>query len=167
MPAEKGWSGSRVTALQKQVAGDSLKPLLLMFSAVALILLIGCFNVAGLLLTRSFTRQREFTVRAALGAVRLRVLRQLLSESLLLAFAGGSLGVGVAIAGVRIVKVFGPKTLPRLHEAGVDFRVFAFAFAITLLTGILFALLPPLGAARPNLVGSPKESGTNWEAGGS
>ena len=165
MPAAKGWSGSRVTALQKQVAGDSLKPLLLMFSAVALILLIVCFNVAGLLLTRSFTRQREFTVRAALGAGRLRVLRQLLTESLLLAFAGGSLGVGVAIAGVRIVKVFGPKTLPRLHEAGVDFRVFAFAFAITLLTGILFGLLPALGAARTNLVESLKESGQKSAAG--
>jgi predicted permease len=159
MPAAKGWSGSRVTPLQKQVAGDSRKPLLLMLGAVALVLLIVCFNVAGLLLTRSFTRQREFTVRAALGAGRLRVLRQLLTESLLLAFAGGVVGVGIAAAGVQIVKVFGPKTLPRLHEAGVDLRVFAFAFAITLVTGILFGLMPALGAARTNLVESLKESG--------
>jgi predicted permease len=159
VPAAKGWSGSRVTPLQSQVAGDSRKPLLLMLGAVALVLLIVCFNVAGLLLTRSFARQREFTVRAALGAGRLRVLRQLLTESLLLAFAGGVAGAGVAAASVHLVKVFGPKTLPRLHEAGVDLHVFAFAFAITLATGILFGLAPALVAARTNLVESLKESG--------
>jgi predicted permease len=167
MPAAKGWSGSRVTPLQEQVAGDSRKPLLLMLSVVALVLMIVCCNVAGLLLTRSFTRQREFTVRAALGAGRLRVLRQLLTESLLLSFAGGVAGVAVAAAGVRIVKVFGPKTLPRLHEAGVDLRVFAFAFAITLLTGILFGLVPALGAALANLVDSLKEGGQKSAAGAS
>jgi predicted permease len=167
MPAAKGWSGSHVTPLQKQVAGDSRKPLLLMLSVVALVLMIVCCNVAGLLLTRSFTRQREFTVRAALGAGRLRVLRQLLTESLLLSFAGGVAGVAVAAAGVRIVKVFGPKTLPRLHEAGVDLRVFAFAFAITLVTGILFGLVPALGAAGANLVDSLKESGQKSAAGAS
>jgi predicted permease len=167
LPAAKGWSGSRVTPMQKQVAGDARKPLLLMLSAVALVLLIVCFNVAGLLLTRSFARQREFTVRAALGAGRLRVLRQLLTESLLLAFAGGVAGIGVAAASVSLVKVFGPKTLPRLHETGVDLRVFAFAFAITLVTGILFGLAPALGAARTNLVESLKESGQKSATGAS
>src|SRR5581483_11674631 len=81
-PASKGWNRSHVMPLQKQVAGDSEKPLMLILSAVALVLLIVCFNVAGLLLTRSFARQREFTVRAALGAGRVRVLRQLLTESM-------------------------------------------------------------------------------------
>jgi putative ABC transport system permease protein len=159
LPVAKGWSRSRVTPLQRQVAGDSRKPLLLMLGAVALVLLIVCFNVAGLLLTRSFARQREFTVRAALGAGRLRVLRQLLTESLLLAFAGAVAGAGIAAASIHLVQVFGPKTVPRLHEAGVDLRVFAFAFAITLATGILFGLAPALVAARTDLVESLKESG--------
>jgi putative ABC transport system permease protein len=158
-PASKGWNRSHITPLQKQVAGDSGKPLLLILSAVALVLLIVCFNVAGLVLTRSLARQREFTVRAALGAGRLRVLRQLLTESLLLAFAGGAAGMGIAMAGVQLVKVLGPRSLPRLQEADADLRIFAFAFVITLVTGILFGLAPALGAARTNLVESLKEGG--------
>lgn len=165
MPAAKGWSGSRVTPVQKQVAGDSRKPLLLMLSAVALVLLIVCFNVAALLLTRSFARQREFAVRVALGARPVRVLRQLLTESVLLALAGGAAGIALATAGVQLVKVFGPKTLPRLHEAGADLRVFAFAFTITLLTGILFGLAPALSVVRTNLIESLKESGQKSAAG--
>lgn len=159
MPAWKGWNGSRVTPLQSQVAGDSRKPLLLILSAVALVLLIVCFNVAGLLITRSFGRQREFTLRAALGAGRRRVLRQLLTESLLLAFAGGAIGMANSTAAIQLVKTFGPANLPRLQEARADFRVFAFAFAVTLVTGILFGLAPALGAARTNLVDSLKEGG--------
>ena len=158
-PASKGWNRSHITPLQKQVAGDSGKPVLLILSAVAVVLLIVCFNVAGLLLTRSLARQREFTVRAALGAGRVRVLRQLLTESLLLAFAGGAAGIGIAVAGVQLVKVLGPKSLPRLQEASTDLRVFAFAFLITLVTGILFGLAPALGAVRTNLVESLKEGG--------
>jgi len=159
LPASKGWNHSRMTPLQRQVAGDSGEPLLLIFGAVAFVLMIVCFNVAGLLLTRSISRQREFTVRAALGAGRTRVLRQLLTESLLLAFAGGVLGIGVAVSGVRLVTLFGPGDLPRLHEAGADLRVFVFAFAITLATGILFGIAPALGAVRTNLVESLKECG--------
>ena len=158
-PLSKGWNRSIVTPLQAQVAGDSRRPLLLILSAVALVLLIVCFNVAGLLLTRSFTRQREFTVRAALGAGRARVARQLLTESLLLAFAGGVTGLGVAASGIQLVKILGPASLPRLHEAGLDLRVFAFAFIATFLTGLLFGLAPALGAARTNLVESLKQGG--------
>jgi predicted permease len=159
MPLSEGWNRSRITPLQKQVAGDSREPLLLILSAVALVLTIVCFNVAGLLLTRSISRQREFTVRAALGAGRTRVLRQLLTESLLLAFAGGAAGTGVAVAGVWLVKDFGPKNLPRLQDAGADLRVFAFAFVATFVTGILFGLAPALGAVQKNLVESLKEGG--------
>lgn len=158
-PASKGWNRSHVIPLQKQVAGDSEKPLMLILSAVALVLLIVCFNVAGLLLTRSLARQREFTVRAALGAGRVRVLRQLLTESMLLAFAGGVAGMGIAVASIHLVRILGPKSLPRLQEAGTDLRIFAFAFLITLVTGILFGLAPALGAARTNLVESLKEGG--------
>ena len=164
-PTMKGWSRSRVTPLQKQIAGDTRKPLLLLLSAVAIVLFIVCFNVAGLLLTRSITRQREFTVRAALGAGRARILRQLLTESLLLASTGGMLGMGIAVAGVWLVKVFGPQNLPRLYEAAVDLRVLAFASSITVFTGILFGLAPALGAARLDLVESLKEGGQRSGAG--
>lgn len=167
MPTAKGWSGSRVTPLQEQVVGDSRKPLFLMLSAVALVLFIVCFNVAGLLLTRSLTRQREFTIRAALGSGRARVLRQLLTESLLLAFAGCIAGIGVAAAGIQLVKLFAPQTLPRLHEAGIDFRVFGFAFGLTLVTGVLFGLAPAMGAVRTNLVESLKDGGQKSGTGAS
>ena len=166
-PASKGWNRSFIVPLQKQVAGDSAKPLLLILSAVTLVLLIVCFNVAGLLLTRSLTRQREFTVRAALGAGRARVLRQLLTESLLLATAGGTVGIGIAVAGVRLAKALGPVSLPRLQEATTDLRAFAFASFITLVTGILFGLAPALGAARTCLVESLKQGGQKTGAGSS
>jgi predicted permease len=166
-PAGKGWYQSRVTLLQRQVAGDTRRPLLLMLCAVGVVLLIVCFNVASLLLTRSIGRQREFTLRAALGAGRSRVLRQLLTESLLLSAAGGVLGIVVATTGVLLVKRFGPSSIPRLHEAGADLRVFAFALGVTLLTGILFGLAPAIGATRVNLVESLKEGGQKSGSGAS
>jgi putative ABC transport system permease protein len=126
-PEMKGWSQSLATPLQRQVAGDTGRPLLLILSAVGVVLLIVCFNVAGLLLTRSIAREREFTLRAALGAGPGRVLRQVLTESLLLALAGGVGAAAVAAAGISLVKAFGPPNLPRLQEAGVNPRVFAFA----------------------------------------
>jgi len=158
-PAMKGWSSSLVTPLQRQAAGDTGKPLLLILSAVAVVLLIVCFNVAGLLLTRSIAREREFTLRSALGAGPGRVLRQVLTESLLLALAGGVGAVTVAAGGIALVKAFGPPNLPRLQEAGADLRVLAFACVITLLTGVLFGLAPALGARRANLAGSLREGG--------
>ncbi|HEX5234214.1 MAG TPA: ABC transporter permease [Silvibacterium sp.] len=158
-PQAKGWSRSRVTPLQRQVAGDSRRPMLLMLCAVGAVLLIVCFNVAGLLLTRSFTRQREFTLRAALGAGRARVLRQLLTESLLLAAMGGTVGVAIAIAGVWLVRAFGPSSIPRLQEVAPDLRVLAFTASIILLTGIACGLMPALSAARVNLLQSLREGG--------
>jgi len=166
-PEMKGWSQSLVTPLQRQVAGDTGRPLLLILSAVGVVLLIVCFNVAGLLLTRSIAREREFTLRAALGAGPGRVLRQVLTESLLLALAGGVGAAAVAAASISLVKAFGPPNLPRLQEAGVDPRVFAFACVITLLTGVLFGLAPALGAGRVNLAGSLREGGQKSGAGAS
>jgi putative ABC transport system permease protein len=165
LPAAKGWFHSRVIPLQKQVAGDSRKPLLLILSAVALALLIVCFNVAGLLLTRSLTRQREFSVRVALGAGPARVVRQLLTESLLRAFAGGIAGMGVTTVAIRLVKIIGPPTLPRLPEAQADFRVFGFTFALTVATAILFGPAPTLGIGGSNLAESLKECGQKSQAG--
>jgi ABC-type antimicrobial peptide transport system permease subunit len=146
-PEMKGWSQSLVTPLQRQVAGDTGRPLLLILSAVGVVLLIVCFNVAGLLLTRSITREREFALRAALGAGSGRVLRQVLTESLLLALAGGLGAATVAAAGVSLVKAFGPPNLPRLQEASANPRVFGFACIVTVLTGILFGLAPALGVS--------------------
>jgi predicted permease len=166
-PIMKGWSRSRVTPLQKQVAGDTRKPLLLILSAVSAVLLIVCFNVAGLLLTRSITRQHEFSLRAALGAGRARVLRQLLTENLLLAFAAGVLGMVIACAGVWLVRNMGPQDLPRLQEVGADLRIFVFASAVTLCTGLLFGLAPALGATRVDLVESLKEGGQKSGSGAS
>lgn len=158
-PKAKGWFGSTVTPLKEQLVGDTQRPLLLMLSAVGVVLLIVCFNVAGLLLTRALGRGREFTLRAALGAGRRRILRQLLTESLLLSCAGGLVGLGLGLAGVWAVRKFGPATIPRLNEAHADLSIFAFALAVTLLTGILFGLAPALGATRINLVESLKEGG--------
>lgn len=155
----KGWFNSRVTPLAKQVAGDTRRPLLLLLAAIGVVLLIACANVANLLLLRSVGRQKEFTLRAALGAGRARLVRQVLTESVVLAFAGGALGMLLGLAGIYFVKQFGPSNLPRLHEATLDTQVFLFTLAVTLITGILFGLVPALGAAGENLVESLKEGG--------
>src|SRR5205085_10777615 len=123
----KGWFNSRVTPLARSVAGDTRWPLLLMLAAVGVVLLIACSNVANLLLARSLGRRRELTVRAALGAVRARLMRQLLTERLLVAAIGGLVGVLLAQAGIYFVQIFGPSDIPRLAEVALDLRVFAFA----------------------------------------
>jgi predicted permease len=156
----RGWFNSRVTPLSRQVTGDTRRPLLLILGAVGVVLSLACSNVAGLLLARSLGRRREFTLRAALGAAHRRLMRQLLTESLLLAAAGGILGVFLAAACIRLTKIFGPSSIPRLHEAGLDPWVLAFALGTTLATGILFGLAPAIGASRANLVESLKEGGS-------
>lgn len=158
-PRGKGWFNSRVTPLAKQVAGDTQRPLLLLLAAIGVVLLIACANVANLLLLRSVGRQKEFTLRAALGAGRTRLVRQVLTESVVLSFVGGALGILLGQAGIHFVKQFGPSNLPRLHEVTLDARVFFFTLTVTLMTGILFGLVPALGAAGENLVESLKEGG--------
>jgi putative ABC transport system permease protein len=163
-PAWKGWFNSRVVPLQQQIVGDTRRPLQLMFGAVGIVLLIACSNVGNLLLARSLGRRREFTLRAALGAGRARLIRQLLTESVLVAAAAGVAGVFIAKAGVSFVKAFGPSSIPRLQEVTLDLTVFAFALAVSLATGIVFGLAPALGVTRESLVDSLKEgqrSGTS------
>ena len=165
IPRGKGWFNSRVTPLTRQVAGDTRRPLLLVLAAIGVVLLIACANVANLLLSRSLVRRKEFMLRAALGAGHGRLVRQLLTESVLLALVAGMAGLLLAEAGIYFVQAFGPSNIPRLREVSLDFRVFAFAIAGTLASGILFGLAPAFGAGRENLVETLKEGGQR--AGGS
>ena len=157
-PQEKGWSSSAVPLTQQAVT-DARSPLLLLLGAVSVVLLIACANVAGLTLNRSLGRRRELTLRGALGARRGRLVRQLMTESLLLALVGGLIGIFFGEASLYLVKRFGPDSIPHLHEAGLDLRVIAFALGITLITGVLFGLAPAAGATRMNMVEALKEGG--------
>lgn len=155
----EGWFNSIVTPLTRQAAGDTRQPLLLILAAVGVVLLIACSNVASLLLTRSLNRKREFTVRAALGAGAARLLRQLLTESIVLAAVGGVVGIVLAEFVVYFVKSFGPSSIPRLGEAGLDVRVLLFAFGVICFTGVLFGFAPALSVTRENLVESLNDGG--------
>ncbi len=157
-PQAKGY-WNRTVPLTAQAVADARRPLLLWMGAVLVVLLIACSNVAGLALNRSVGRRREFTLRGALGAKRGRLIRQIVTENLLLAVLGGALGLVVAEIGLWCVQRFGPDTLPHLHEASVNLAVAAFALAVTMGTGVLFGLAPALGATRLNLVDALKEGG--------
>jgi predicted permease len=157
-PRAKGWS-SRVVPLTQQAVTDMRRPLLLLFGAVGVVLLIACSNVADLTLNRSVGRRNEFALRGALGARRGRLIGQLTIESLLLALTGGIIGIGFAEAGLLLAQHFGPDTVPHLQEVGLDLRVVAFGFTVTLLTGLLFGLAPAFGATQTNPVEVPKAGG--------
>jgi putative ABC transport system permease protein len=158
IPQEKGWS-TRAVPLAQQTVTDARHPLLLLLGAVSVVLLIACSNVAGLILNRSLGRRREFTLREALGAGRGRLIRQLMTESLLLASAGGVVGILLGEAELYLVKVFGPNSIPHLHETGLDLHVVIFALGITLITGMLFGVAPSIGATRINMVEVLKAGG--------
>jgi len=121
---------------------------------VAVVLLIACVNVANLLLSRATAREREIAIRASLGAGRGRIVRQLLTESVILALVGGTVGLVVAAGGVRALLLLMPPGMPRVTEVAIDARVLAFAMATALLTGIAFGLAPALRASRPTLQGA-------------
>ena len=133
-----------ITSLGDHLLGPTRPYLFALLGAVAFILLIACVNVANLLLARGESRRKEFAIRTALGASRDRIVRQLLTESMLYALLGALLGIGVAWIGARFLLLFAPADVPRLNELGVDTRVVAFTTALTVVTGLLFGLLPAL-----------------------
>ncbi|HTM25035.1 MAG TPA: ABC transporter permease [Vicinamibacterales bacterium] len=141
-PADYATGSIAVVPLRDALTSDIRPTLLVLLGAVVFVLLIACANVASLLLARSVTRQRELTLRAALGAGRARLVRQLLTESLLLAGIGGLTGVLVASIGVRGLAALAPAALPRLDRAAVDSRVLAFTAVVTVLTSVACGLLP-------------------------
>jgi predicted permease len=162
-----GSKGVRLVALHEFVVGDTKLTLLLLFGAVGLVLLIVCANVANLTMARAATRTKEFALREALGAGRGRLIRQLLTESVLLAVAGGICGVGLATWGLNLLVALSPKAVPRLAEIRLDWRVLMFALGASLLTGIVFGVLPALTSARVNLNETLKEGGRDAVAGAS
>ena len=137
--------------LDAVVGGDTRLVLLLLLGAVAFVLLISCANVANLLLARAATRQREMAIRAAIGAARGRLARQLLTESLFLAFTGGALGLFIATWAVSVLVRLSPDAVPRLADVALDARVFLFTFVVAVVTGIAFGMAPALAASRPDL----------------
>ena len=158
-----------IEPLRDSIVGDARKSLLVMLGAVSLVLLIACSNVANLLLVRATARKREFAIRCALGAARSRIIRQLLTESVLLAVAGGVLGMVLGFAGVRALLAVSPAGLPRVGEngsfVGVDWRVLVFTLAVSLATGILFGLFPAWSASRTDLNSVLKESSSRSGSG--
>jgi predicted permease len=158
-PAIDSDKKANILSLKDEMVGRMRPILLILLGAVGFVLLISCVNVANLLLARSTMRQREFAIRLALGAGQPRVIRQLLTESLLLSLIGGAFGLMLAKFGTAAALAAVPRTLPRSEDIGLDPRVLLFTLAISVLAGIVFGLAPAWKAARGSLGGTLSESG--------
>jgi putative ABC transport system permease protein len=155
-----------VLSLSDEVVGGVRKAILLLFGAVAFLLLIACANVANLLLARAESRQREIAVRSALGAGRLRVVRQLLTESLALTGVSAAAGLALAFGGVRFLAWWNPANIPRVAEARLDARVLLFTALVALVTSVIFSLAPALRAMQVDLTDSLKDGSQSTSSGG-
>lgn len=164
-PATNKDNGAKVIPLKERMVGNLRPTLLMLLGAVGFVLLIACVNVSNLLLARSTVRTREFAVRAALGASRWRLLRQSLTESMLLAMVGCGLGLLIAQWGTRAALGLLPTTLPRAEEVGMDWRVLLFTVSISLLTGLLSGLVPALKTSHWRLSETLKEGGRGVSSG--
>jgi putative ABC transport system permease protein len=164
-PDFNAYWGANVVSVRDQVSGDLRPPLLILFGAVAFVLLIACANVSSLLLARAAAREREIAVRTAIGASPWRIARQLLTESVLLALIGGSIGVALAAWGTNLLLAASPKNLLGMSSIPIDSRVLAFASGATLLAGLLFGFLPSYISAHSGISETLKEGGRGSSAG--
>jgi predicted permease len=159
-----GWT-AWVAPFTETIVGQARPLMWLLLGAVSLVLLIACGNVANLLMARAAGRVHELGVRSAMGAERARLIRQMVTEALLLACAGGAIGVFFAFAGVRLLLRLDPGDIARLNETSVDARVLVFSIATSLLTGLLFGLLPAISASRIDVMALLKQGGSKGTAG--
>ena len=157
--------GIKVMPLLEWLVGNLRLTLLLLFGTVGLVLLIACVNVANLLLERALSRQREINVRLALGASRWRIARQLVTESLMLALAGGVLGALLATWGTKLIVSLSPQGITRITETRLDMRVLVFTALLSVLTGVIFGLAPAVGVSRVGLAEALKEGGRSGSGG--
>jgi putative ABC transport system permease protein len=151
--------GANVVSIKDDTVGNLRRTLLVVFGAVIFVLLVACANVANLLLARSSARQKEITIRSAIGAGRRQLIKQFLTESLLLSILGGGLGLLFAVWGIGVIEKVGSKINPVFNGFRIDLRVLTFTFAASLFTGLIFGLAPALQMSRPNLAESLKEGG--------
>jgi predicted permease len=158
--------GMTVMGLQEQVVGDVKRALLVLLGSVTLVLLIACANVANLLLARAAGREKEIAIRISMGAGWQRLVRQMLTESVLLSLLGGIAGIGVAELAIRVVRAINPGNIPRLDDISINAPVMAFTFAVSLVTGVLFGLAPSWRAARTDLNSSLKSGGRSGQGDG-
>ncbi|HZE69978.1 MAG TPA: ABC transporter permease [Pyrinomonadaceae bacterium] len=164
-PDTNSHKGIQVEPALTALVGDVRPALLILLGAVGCVLLIACANVANLLLARAMSRHKEMAIRSALGASRSRVLRQLLTESVLLALAGGALGLLLAVWWSDVLVSLGKQDIPRAMQVGLDWRVFGFTLALSVMTGVVFGLVPALHSSKPQLTESLKEGGRSSSEG--